>query len=151
MNLFKNRTVVGVICIMLSLLICFGVTPLFNKSVSQKTEIVRVTKEIKAGDEITKDMVQTVEVGGFGLPENVIRQSETVIGKYAVYRRAVAVIAMLGLLALLISNRSWVHGVSAGFLTLAIAQVLIDHFSQERAEDYSRALSSQEASLAVPR
>jgi len=59
MNLFKNRTVVGVICIMLSLLICFGVTPLFNKSVSQKTEIVRVTKEIKAGDEITKDMVQT--------------------------------------------------------------------------------------------
>ncbi len=83
MNLFKNRTVVGVICIMLSLLICFGVTPLFNKSVSQKTEIVRVTKEIKAGDEITKDMVQTVEVGGFGLPEQVIRQSETVIGKYA--------------------------------------------------------------------
>ena len=83
MSLFKNRTVVGAICISLSLLICFGVTPLFNKSVSQKTEIVRVTKEIKAGDEITKDMVQTVEVGGFGLPENVIRQSETVIGKYA--------------------------------------------------------------------
>ncbi len=83
MSLFKNRTVVGVICILLSLLICFGVTPLFNKSVSQKTEIVRVTKEIKAGEEITKDMVQTVEVGGFGLPENVIRQSETVIGKYA--------------------------------------------------------------------
>lgn len=83
MSLFKNRTVVGVICILLSLLICFGITPLFNKSVSQKTEIVRVTKEIKAGDEITKDTVQTVEVGGFGLPENVIRQSETVIGKYA--------------------------------------------------------------------
>jgi len=83
MSLFKNRTVVGVICILLSLLICFGVTPLFNKSVCQKTEIVRVTKEIKAGDEITKDMIQTVEVGGFGLPENVIRQSETVIGKYA--------------------------------------------------------------------
>jgi len=83
MSLFKNRTVVGVICILLSLLICFGVTPLFNKSVSQKTEIVRVAKEIKAGDEITKDMIQTVEVGGFGLPENVIRQSETVIGKYA--------------------------------------------------------------------
>ncbi len=83
MSLFKNRTVVGVICILLSLLICFGVTPLFNKSICQKTEIVRVTKEIKAGDEITKDMIQTVEVGGFGLPENVIRQSETVIGKYA--------------------------------------------------------------------
>ena len=83
MSLFKNRTVVGVICILLSLLICFGVTPLFNKSVSQKTEIVRVVKEIKAGDEISKEMVQTVEVGGFGLPEHVLRQSETVVGKYA--------------------------------------------------------------------
>jgi len=83
MSLFKNRTVVGVICILLSLLICFGVTPLFNKSVSQKTEIVRVAKEIKAGEEITKEMVQTAEVGGFGLPENVLRQSESVVGKYA--------------------------------------------------------------------
>ncbi len=83
MSLFKNRTVVGVICILLSLLICFGVTPLFNKSVSQKIEIVRVVKEIKAGEEITKEMVQTAEVGGFGLPENVLRQSESVVGKYA--------------------------------------------------------------------
>ena len=83
MNLFKNRTVMGIICILLSLLICFGVTPLFNKTVSQKTEIVRVAKEIKAGDEITKDMVQLAEVGGYGLPENVIRQTDTVIGKYA--------------------------------------------------------------------
>lgn len=84
MSFLKNRTVVGILCILLSLLICFGVTPLFNKAVSQKTEIVRVTKEIKVGDEITKDMVQITEVGGYGLPENVIRQTETVVGKYAI-------------------------------------------------------------------
>ena len=83
MNLFKNRTVVGVFCILLSLLICFGVTPLFNSAVSEKAEIVRVVKEIKAGDEITADMVQTSEVGGYGLPDNVIRQTDTVVGKYA--------------------------------------------------------------------
>lgn len=83
MSFLKNRTVVGVVCILLSILICFGVTPLFNKSVSQKTEIVRVAREIKAGDEITADMVRTVEVGGYGLPENVLRQIDTVVGKYA--------------------------------------------------------------------
>ena len=83
MSFLKNRTVVGVICILLSILICFGVTPLFNKAVSEKTEIVRVVREIKAGDEITADMVQTTEVGGYGLPENVIRQTDTVVGKYA--------------------------------------------------------------------
>lgn len=83
MGFLKNRTVIGVICIMLSLLICFGLTPLFNKGISQKTEIVRVAKEIKVGDEITKDMVQVVEVGSFNLPENIIRTKDNVIGKYA--------------------------------------------------------------------
>ena len=83
MSLFKNRTVVGVFCIVLSLLICFGITPLFNKGISQKTEIVRVAKEIKTGDEITKDMVQTVEVGGYNLPQNITKKKDTVVGSYA--------------------------------------------------------------------
>ncbi len=83
MHLFKNRTVVGVICIMLSLLICFGITPLFNQEISQKTEIVRVVKEIKTGNQITKDMIQSVEVGSYHLPENVIKTKETVVGTYA--------------------------------------------------------------------
>lgn len=82
MNILKNRTVLGVICIVLSLLICFGVTPLFNKGMSQKAEIVRVAKEIKAGDEVTSDMVQVVEVGGYNLPENIIKSKDTVIGTY---------------------------------------------------------------------
>lgn len=83
MSIFKNRTVVGVLCILLSLLICFGLTPLFNQSVSKKMEIVRVVQPIRAGDEITADMVQTAEVGSYNLPEDVIRQKESVVGKYA--------------------------------------------------------------------
>lgn len=83
MNIFKNRMVVGVFCIVLSLLICFGITPLFNKGISQKTEIVRVTKEIKAGAQITKDMVQNIEVGGYNLPSDVVKSKETVVGSYA--------------------------------------------------------------------
>lgn len=83
MSLLKNRTVLGTICIVLSLIICFALTPLFNQSVSQKTTVVRVVKEIQSGDQITKDMVQTVEVGGYNLPENVMKKSDSVIGKYA--------------------------------------------------------------------
>ena len=83
MSFLKNRTMLGVICIVLSLIICFALTPLFNQSVSQKTSIVRVAKDIKSGDQITKDMVQTVEVGGYNLPDDVMKQSDTVVGKYA--------------------------------------------------------------------
>ena len=83
MSLFRNRTVVGVGCILISLLICFGITPMFNRGITNKTEIVRVTKEIREGDKITKDMIQTVEVGSYHLPDNVIKSKDTVVGSYA--------------------------------------------------------------------
>lgn len=83
MSFLKNRTVIGVICIVLALIICFAVTPLFNQELAQKTEIVRVTKDIRLGDEITADMVKTVEVGGYNLPDTVVRNLNSVVGKYA--------------------------------------------------------------------
>ena len=83
MKIFRNRTVIGVLCILLALIICFGVTPLFSRSASEKTEIVRVTKDIKEGDEITAEMVQTVEVGAYNLPQNLMTDKKEVIGKYA--------------------------------------------------------------------
>ena len=83
MKIFRNRTVIGVLCILLALIICFGVTPLFSRSASEKTEIVRVTKDIKEGDEITAEMIQTVEVGAYNLPQNLMTDKKEVVGKYA--------------------------------------------------------------------
>lgn len=83
MKIFRNRTVIGVLCILLALIICFGVTPLFSHSASEKTEIVRVTMDIKEGDEITAEMVQTVEVGAYNLPQNLMTDKKEVVGKYA--------------------------------------------------------------------
>ena len=83
MKLFKNRTVLGIFCIVMSLIICFGIAPLFNSGLSQKTEIIRVVKDIRVGDQITKDMIQTVEVGGYNLPRNVIKDKSNVIDRYA--------------------------------------------------------------------
>ena len=83
MKIFRNRTVIGVLCILLALIIGFGVTPLFSRSASEKTEIVRVTKDIKEGDEITAEMVQTVEVGAYNLPQNLMTDKKEVVGKYA--------------------------------------------------------------------
>lgn len=83
MKIFRNRTVIGVLCILLALIICFGVTPLFSRSASEKTEIVRVTMDIREGDEITAEMVQTVEVGAYNLPQNLMTDKKEVVGKYA--------------------------------------------------------------------
>lgn len=79
---FKNRTIVGLISIILSLVICFLVAPLFNNAVRSKTEIVRVTKDILKGEVITASNIETVEIGGYNLPRSVVKNKKTVIGKY---------------------------------------------------------------------
>ena len=67
-NLLKNRIVIGLICIILSLIICFGLTPMFNNALKSKVSLVRVNTEIHKGDQITEKMLTTVEIGGYNLP-----------------------------------------------------------------------------------
>ena len=82
-KLIKNRIVLGLICIVVSLLICFGITPMFNDALKSKVTLVRVTKEIRTGEQITDKMVTSVEAVGYNLPSNVIYKIEDVVGKYA--------------------------------------------------------------------
>lgn len=82
-DLLKNRIVVGLLCIITALIICFGLTPMFNNALQSKVELVRVTTEIKKGDEITAGMITAVETGGYNLPSDVIYKKEDVIGKFA--------------------------------------------------------------------
>ena len=79
----KNRIILGLICIVVSLLICFGITPMFNDALKSKVTLVRVTKEIRTGEQITDKMVTSVEAVGYNLPSNVIYKREEVVGKYA--------------------------------------------------------------------
>lgn len=83
MKFLKNRTVLGVICIALALIICFAITPLFNASKSSTMRIVRVKNDLKIGQEITAKDIEVVEVGAYNLPSEVVKKSETVVGKYA--------------------------------------------------------------------
>ncbi len=83
MKFLKNRTVLGVICIALALIICFAITPLFNASKSSTMRIVRVKNDLKIGQEITAKDIEIVEVGAYNLPSELVKKSEAVVGKYA--------------------------------------------------------------------
>jgi SAF domain. len=82
-KIIKNRTVLGLTAIVLSIIICFGVTPLFNKALQSKISVVRIIKDVKVGEEITADKIQVVEIGGYNLPNTVLKNKENVVGKYA--------------------------------------------------------------------
>ncbi len=83
MKFLKNRTVLGVVCIALSLIICFAITPLFNASKSSTMKIIRIKNDVKIGQEITSKDIEVVEVGAYNMPSEVMQKSEDVVGKYA--------------------------------------------------------------------
>ena len=82
-TIFKNRTVIGLGCIILSLILCFGLTPLLNSAARAQTEIVRISDTVKKGEAITADKLETVKVGAYNLPGNVVKSRDEALGKYA--------------------------------------------------------------------
>lgn len=84
MALKKNRTTIGIIAIGLGAVLCFGVTPLYNKSLQKGIEVVRVTGDIQKGEKITANKVKIVETTQKGLPQSTLKDTKDVVGKYAV-------------------------------------------------------------------
>lgn len=78
-----NRTVIGMVCILVAFAVCFGVAPLVNGMSDAQTEIVRVVQTVTKGSQITNGDVEVVRVGAYNLPSSVFKTKEDVIGKYA--------------------------------------------------------------------
>lgn len=84
MKILKNRTVLGVICIIISVIVCFVITPLFNKGLSEKVDIVIAKKNVEKGEQINEDAIGTVSVLKYNLPKNIVYKKEEVLNKYAI-------------------------------------------------------------------
>lgn len=80
---FSSRTVVGVVCIALALLITFGVAPLVNRYTDRKVDVVRLRADVARGQIIDGDDIEIVSVGAYNLPEHVIKDGSAVMRKYA--------------------------------------------------------------------
>ena len=79
----KNRTIIGIICIVVALVLSFAIAPLVNKFADSRVDIVRITRDITQGHKLTADDIEIVTIGSFGMPADVITDKEAVIGKYA--------------------------------------------------------------------
>ena len=79
----KNRTIIGIVCIVLALVVTFAVAPLVNKLSDSRTDIVRLKSDIVQGHMIQESDIEVVTVGSTGLPANIITKKEAVVGKFA--------------------------------------------------------------------
>lgn len=82
MKIFKNRMVLGITCIVISLIICFAITPLINMGLSKKTTVVRMKQNVLEGEQLTRGMLEEIEVGNYNMPENVFHSISEVEGLY---------------------------------------------------------------------
>ena len=79
----KNRTIIGIVCIVLALIVTFGVAPLVNKMADSRTDIVRMKKDVEQGHLISENDIEVVTVGSHGLADGTITKKEEVVGKFA--------------------------------------------------------------------
>jgi pilus assembly protein CpaB len=80
----KNRTMIGIVCIILAIAVMFGISPIINKLASGKIQVVQVTNKISQGQLITTQDIKMVEIGSYGVKDGAIKDEKQVVGKYAV-------------------------------------------------------------------
>ena len=82
-NIFRNRTIIGAVCILLAVLVCFGITPLFNAGLKAQTEAVRVKAEvIPRGTYITADMGEGYTRGASRMSDALATSLYEGVGRY---------------------------------------------------------------------
>ena len=79
----KNRTILGIVCTFLSLLFTFGFSPLINRLLGGDMTVIRLSKNIGQGEEITADCIENVKVKKSTLPRGIITDQKDIKGKYA--------------------------------------------------------------------
>jgi len=83
MKILKNKYVIFAICLILSGIIAFVIVPTSNESLSGAVEIVRVSKQIEKNTIISDDMLEYATVIPMGLPDDIIKEKQAIIGKVA--------------------------------------------------------------------
>ncbi|MEE0970162.1 MAG: RcpC/CpaB family pilus assembly protein, partial [Clostridia bacterium] len=79
----KNRTAIGIVCIILAVAVTFVVSPLVNNISDKKTEVVRFITDVSHGTKIKETDIELVEISNSALPEKVIKDKKAVVGKFA--------------------------------------------------------------------
>ena len=82
-KLLENKIIIGAVCIVVAAVIAFIGIPQLYKQKETTVMICRLQSDVAAGTKIEPEMLKQVEVGGFGLPETVVKKPDDLIGKYA--------------------------------------------------------------------
>lgn len=79
----KNRTLIGIVCIVLAVATIFLVSPFVNKVSGGTVEAVRLTKDVAQGNKITESDVETVKISKDAAPTGIFSETQGIVGRFA--------------------------------------------------------------------
>lgn len=79
----KNRTLIGIICMILAVSLTFIVSPVVSKLTTDTVEVPRLSSQVGQGSKITSGSIEKVSVRKDSLPNGVIKDEKQIIGMYA--------------------------------------------------------------------
>lgn len=83
MNIFKNKTVIGILSILAAFVVSFVLIPSLYKNQSKTITVIKANQMIKKNTLIEPGMLTEVRVGSYNLPQNVITKKNDIVNKYA--------------------------------------------------------------------
>ncbi|MBQ7725821.1 MAG: pilus assembly protein CpaB [Clostridia bacterium] len=79
----KNRTVLGLLCMVLAVVITFAAAPLVSRVTTDTVSVVRLKTDVKQGTKITAEQIETVKTAKNALPSGAYSDSKQVVGRTA--------------------------------------------------------------------
>ena len=71
----KNRTVIGIVCIVVALVVTFVVAPLVNQLFDSRIDIVRLKTDVDRGHLISEEDIEIVTIGRYGMVGDTITKN----------------------------------------------------------------------------
>ncbi len=79
----KNRTIIGIICMVLAIAITFLVAPLVTKLGTDTVTVCVVAQDLKQGVQITQEHITTVEAKAESIPAGAVTEKKEILGQFA--------------------------------------------------------------------
>ena len=84
MKLIRNKFIIGILCIAIGVTAGFILLPRSQRSEITMTQVVRLTHNVKAGEQLTQENMETTTVPSTSVPGGASSAVEAYRGKYAV-------------------------------------------------------------------
>lgn len=84
MKLIRNKFIIGILCIAIGVTAGFILLPRSQRSEISMTQVVRLTQNVKAGEQLTAENLETTTIPAANVPSGASSSVDTYRGRYAV-------------------------------------------------------------------